>query len=284
MHFGASQSQPTALFYEGDWELLLISRNWNQLSQVFRFVIPEPALVEDLVAEGRFQALAERLDLPVPAARCINASSAKPSDIDLRSPVVIKPARHSDPWRLIEGAGEGSNKAMFVDTEEVLRKLWPRLALVNLDLLIQEAVPGSESQIERYHVYVDQQGTTVAEFTWWKIRTYPATYGHSTALETTDAADIKTLGRDIVQKLDLRSVAKCDFKRGPDGALHLLEINPRFNLLHHLGAIAGVNVPALVSANLIGLPRPAGVTARAGIRWCKTLKDGRAARGSGIPI
>jgi predicted ATP-grasp superfamily ATP-dependent carboligase len=172
---------------------------------------------------------------------------------------------------------------VLVDGAEALQALWPRLAAADLDLLFQEAVPGPESRIESYHVYVDGQGTIVAEFTGRKIRTFPLSCGHSTALETTDALDIRTLGRDIVRKLDLRGVAKFDFKRGPDGRLHLLEINPRFSLWHHLGAIAGVNLPALVFADLMGLPRPPGRTARVGVRWCKPWTDVRAARACGMP-
>ncbi|MBW3656553.1 MAG: hypothetical protein KY444_10630, partial [Gemmatimonadetes bacterium] len=84
------------------------------------------------------------------------------------------------------------------------------------------------------------------------------------------------------RRLGLRGVAKFDFKRGPDGALHLLEINPRFNLWHHLGAVAGVNLPALVHADLAGRPRTAAPRALAGATWCRPLEDWRAARASGM--
>jgi hypothetical protein len=72
---------------------------------------------------------------------------------------------------------------------------------------------------------------------------------------------------DLVDALEwLTGGAKLDFKSAPDGRLLLLEINPRFNLWHHLGAVAGVNLPALVYADLVGLPRPATRPARAGAR------------------
>jgi predicted ATP-grasp superfamily ATP-dependent carboligase len=280
VRFGAAQPEPAVLFYEADSQLLLVSRYREKLAQVFRFVVADHDLVENLADKERFQALAERLRLPVPAACRIDTSTGSPSDIALRFPVVIKPARHSGPWKAIESSG----KALWVDDTETLRALWPRLAAVDLDLLIQEAVPGPESCIESYHVYVDQHGATVAEFTGRKIRTFPLSCGHSTALETTDAADVRILGQEITRKLDLRGVAKFDFKRDPNGKLHLLEINPRFSLWHHLGAIAGVNMPALVYADLTGSPRPAGRTARAGIRWCKPWADVRAARACGMPM
>ena len=57
---------------------------------------------------------------------------------------------------------------------------------------------------------------------------------------------LRELGRTLVQRLGLRGVAKFDFKRAADGRLFLLEVNPRFNLWHHPGALAGVNLPALV--------------------------------------
>src|SRR5262249_4467038 len=66
--------------------------------------------------------------------------------------------------------------------------------------------------------------------------------------------------------------------------LHLLEINPRFNLWHHLGAIAGVNLPALAYAELAGLAPPRVQTARVGARWCSPWKDLPAARTAGMSV
>jgi predicted ATP-grasp superfamily ATP-dependent carboligase len=282
MHFGSQQPEPPVLFYEADWQLLLVSRYRKRLERVFRFVIADAPLVEDLVNKARFQQLASRLNLPVPASRRINASQSSAANIDLRFPLIIKPAQDEDrdPFRSIAGSG----KALLVETPEDLRELWPLLAEAGLNLLFQEGVQGPESAIESYHVYVGQHGTIVAEFTGRKIRTFPVTCGPSTALETTDAPEVRSLGRTIVQMLGLRGVAKLDFKRAPDGRLYLLEINPRFNLWHHLGAVAGVNLPALVYADLLGLPRPTDLTVRAGVRWVKLWADLHAARASGVPV
>ena len=123
----------------------------------------------------------------------------------------------------------------------------------------------------------------VGEFTGRKIRTYPAAYGFSTALEITDTPDLGGLGRELVGQLGLRGVAKLDFKRDSAGELQLLEVNPRFNLWHHPGARAGVNLPALVYRDLMGLPRGPVRRARAGARWVHR-HDVRAARQAGIPL
>jgi predicted ATP-grasp superfamily ATP-dependent carboligase len=178
----------------------------------------------------------------------------------------------------------GAGKATSVASLRELRDMWPRIMAANLPLLAQELVPGAETFVESYHVYVDERGTIVGEFAGRKIRTWPASYGDSTALETSDAQDVLALGRVLVKRLKFHGVAKFDFKRGPDGRLRLLEVNPRFNLWHHLGAVAGVNIPALVYGDLIGASRPNMGPARTGLRWCKPWKDLFAARGAGMSL
>ncbi len=254
--FGAAQPEPPVLFYEEDRDLLLVSRHRERLRRHFRFVVPDAALVEDLVDKCRFQALAQRLDLPVPAARALDPRT-DPVPLDVRFPVALKP---------------------------LLVTLWPRLAVADVPVLLQELIPGPETRVESYHVYVDARGALVGEFTGRKIRTWPPEYGDSTALVITDAPDVTALGRELVGRLELRGVAKLDFKRAPDGRLYLLEVNPRFTLWHHLGARAGVNLPALVYADMVGLPRPRVPKARAGVRWCSPWRDAAAARAAGVSL
>ena len=282
VRFGQAQPEPPVLFYQEDRTLLLVSRFREQLREGFRFVVPDAELVEQLVEKGRFQQLAARLDLPVPPARVIAPGDPAPGDdFGLAFPIVLKPlVRVPARWEPLAGPG----KATSVSTLADLRALWPRIAAANLLILAQELIPGPETSIESYHVYVDERGNIVGEFAGRKIRTWPAAYGDSTALETSDAEDVLMLGRTLVKRLKFRGVAKFDFKRGPDGRLHLLEVNPRFNLWHHLGAVAGVNLPALVYGDLIGAPRPIMGPAQPGYRWCKPWKDMSAVRASGMPL
>jgi D-aspartate ligase len=281
MQFGKAQAEPPVLFFESDAELLMVSRHRDRLKRYFRFAIADQTMVEDLVNKERFQLLSERMQLPVPPARRLRAAASIPTDLDLRYPIVVKPlTRRPQTWKAVVQAG----KALRIENAAELRRRWPQLAESGLDLLAQELVPGPETCVESYHVYINAMGEIVGEFTGRKIRTYPCEYGDSTALETTDAEDVAVLGRDLVRRLDLRGVAKLDFKRAPDGTLYLLEINPRFNLWHHLGAVAGVNLPALVYADLVGERMPSPGTARAGLRWCRMWQDALAARETKLSV
>jgi D-aspartate ligase len=274
----SQQRERPVLYYDNDWDLLLVSRYRDRLARGFRFVVASAELVEDLVDKARFQALAERLGLPVPrAVRC--SSGELNDDPGLRYPLVVKPmSRHDGGWTGVVQA----KAARVVDRAE-LAHLGERLDDADIGLLIQEAVPGPEDRIESYHVYLDEEGEIAGEFTGRKIRTYPREYGFSTAVTITDSAEVRELGRRIALTLELRGVAKVDFKRGTDGKLNLLEVNPRFNLWHHPGAVAGVNLPALVYERLLGRPTTVPPPARAGVTWCSS-HDLQAARAEGIGL
>jgi len=282
MEFGQRQSSPPVLFYMDDAPLSLVSRFRERLREAFTFVIPDHRLVCDLVDKARFQALAERLSLPVPRARVL-APAEQPTlpDVDLRFPIVVKPVTRPDRARWSEVEPRG--KAYHVASLENLRMLWPRLAASQIKVMAQEMVSGHENQIVSYHSYVNE-GCIVGEFTGKKIRTYPPAYGHTSALMVSADREVADLGRDILRGLDFSGVAKLDFKRGPDGQLHLLEINPRFSLWHHVGAAAGVNIPALVHADLTGQERPPTISARPGTTWVKPWRDPVAAREDGISL
>jgi D-aspartate ligase len=281
MEFGRRQSEPPVLYYGQDADLLFVSRFRERLSERFRFVIPDASLVEQLVDKAKFRELAQRLDLPVPASVCVEAAAVSPGDLALRFPVVVKPAsREHGNWPAVASGA----KALGAETAAELQDIWGGLARERLEVLVQEMITGPETRVESYHVYVNPDGARVAEFTGRKIRTDPAAYGETTALEITGERDVSELGRDLTRRLALRGVAKLDFKRDASGALHLLEVNPRFNLWHHPAAKAGVNLPALVYADLVGHPHPRPHPARAGVRWVYHAHDARAARRQGVPL
>jgi len=192
--------------------------------------------------------------------------------------VLLKPLpARNDLWRSVAS----QQKALVVSTAGELTELWGKLARAGADVLVQEYVPGPESRIESYHAYVDAEGGVVAEFTGRKIRTFPPAMGHSTALTVSDASDVIAAGRDVIERIGLTGVLKADYKRADDGSLHLLEINPRFNLWHHLAAAAGLNIPALVYADLGGERRPPVRGARPGATWSLPWLDLRSVRAVG---
>jgi D-aspartate ligase len=281
--YAARCDEPPPLFYQHDGDLAFVSRNREALREGTRFVVGDADLVEQLMDKTRFAGLAERLGLPVPRTAVVRARPGSDApELPLEFPVIVKPLCRVD---LIWKPLAGSSKAIRIDTPEGFRGLWPVLADAECDVVAQELVEGGEDQIESYHAYVDSDGEVAGEFTGRKVRTWPREFGHTTALEITDRDDVRSVGRSCMERLGLRGVAKLDFKRAPDGSLLLLEVNPRFNLWHLPGAVAGVNLPALVYADLAGIERPAVRSRpRAGVCWTVPWHDLRAARSWGTGL
>jgi D-aspartate ligase len=279
LRFARAQPQLPVLFPQTDATLLLASRYRDRLAERLRFALADAELIEQLVDKGRFQALAAERGLPVPPAQRLRPSpGGPPPALEVPFPLVIKPLTRTPGWTGLAG----SSKALHVLGQEDFAATWPELSELPTELLAQQLIAGPESRIESFHVYVDESGAIAGAFTGRKIRTFPVDYGHSTAIEVVALPDVAELGRDVVARLGLKGVAKLDFKRDDGGRLHLLEINPRFNLWHYPGAIAGVNLPALVYADLTGRERPAVAAQPRRIAWFDPLQDLRAAHASGV--
>lgn len=276
--WAGGQVETPVLLAQTDGDLLLVSRHRAQLAGAFRFLVPDATLVEDLVDKERFQRLAQRLDLDVPRAATLASVGSPRIPSGLRPPLIVKPLTRRG---LVDVDEHG--KAVRIDSQSQLDALWTRTSARGVDLLLQELVPGPESRIESWHAYVDAAGAVVGEFCGEKIRTWPPQYGHSTALRITSTADVARAGAAVVDRLNLQGLVKVDFKRDPMGALRLLEVNPRATLWHHPGAVAGVNLAALVYADLTGRPRPPQRAATAGVTWCAPREDRWAARATGVP-
>lgn len=269
------------LFYPTDADLVMVSRHREQLREGFTFVIPDARLVEDLADKQQFRALAERLRLPTPPSRCVPAGADTVGDtVRTTFPVIVKPVVHRTTGLFAEGLAKAARAESAADLEYLLGKAGAE----GTDCIVQTLIPGPESCIESYHAFVDQAGTTIGEFTGEKLRTFPLEYGESTAVSVGRRADVLEAGRRVLSTVGLRSgVAKVDFKRGPDGRLWLLEVNPRFNLWHNPGSVAGVNLPAMVYGHLTGRQVPARPF-RSGVTWCNFRTDRCAAVAVDIPL
>jgi predicted ATP-grasp superfamily ATP-dependent carboligase len=280
--FALAQPRSPVVMYESDWQARFLSRRRESLAGALDIVLPAPEVMEDLLDKARFQRRAEQLGLPVPRALLLRPTGARPpASFDLEPPLVAKPSpRRTGGWEHLAGQG----KALEIADAAALARLWPQFAELGMDMLLQELVAGPESRIESYHAYIDPGGEVAAAFTGRKLRTRPRRFGQSTALVTTDAPDVAELGRHVLERFGFRGVAKVDLKRDATGALHVLEVNPRFTLWHHLGAVAGVNIPAVVYADRAGERRPPAVRARAGMTWCLPWWDASVAPEHGISL
>lgn len=242
------------LFYGDDLLLLLISRNREQLSKHFEFLLPSPAQVEMFVDKSQFAALAKELSLPVPQTILSSEIQNSPEKVKtIPLPCLIKPNSHigwhQSPIVKTETGGKPQKGFVATDPQE-LDRLLTLIQQVTDDYVIQEFIPGGEELIYSFHAYYNENSQPLAHYVGKKIRTYPRQGGESCYLELVIDDEVTRLGKEILSKLQFRGPVKLDFKKDlTNNSYKLLEINARYNLWHYLGSRCGINIPKIAYAH-----------------------------------
>ena len=277
LDWAKSQDPTPVVFYQGDHDLLALSRHREQLSRHAHCVLPPRRLVEDLVDKLRFAALADRLTLTVPRTEILERAGNHRRIVERWNhfPCVLKPTLRMH-WfgSPLQARATGTQKALPVENRAALLELLPLMEAHETSLVLQRAIDGPEDRIVSYHAYVRPGGEVVAEFTGRKVRTSPRRYGISTCVEITDDPALKRLGREVMERLEFSGVLKIDLKYDEvDRQLYILEINPRYSLWHHPATLAGTCIPELVYRDCVEPDSPVPPrTLRPGVRWL-TLRD-----------
>jgi predicted ATP-grasp superfamily ATP-dependent carboligase len=231
------------LFYSSDKHLELIYQNRRPLREHYSLLLNDEDLSWALHDKLRFYEVAEHLQIPVP--RTLHGRHLAERLSELREPLLVKP-RSKASWKDIQASlFDGRGKAIVFNTASELTSHPGFIRHLN-EVIVQEFVPGEIEQLPSFHGFADAEGRMLASYCGRKIRTFPRFAGESCLIELAIDAEIDAAGRAIVDKLGLRGPFKIDFIRDKrTGQFLTLEVNARFNLWNHLGAVEGVNLPLI---------------------------------------
>lgn len=142
-------------------------------------------------------------------------------------------------------AGSGSRGVELLDGPDALAR-HPR----DGSLILQELLPGTELSLD---VLARADGSVVAVVprTRLKVDSGIAVAGCTVVDPALDA-----LGRGVAARVGLTSVANVQVKQHADGGHRLLEVNPRLPGSMPLTVAAGVDMPTLALADVLGHPVP----------------------------
>lgn len=141
--------------------------------------------------------------------------------------------------------GAGSRGIALINTKDDLLAL-PR----DGSYLVQDLLPGEEFSVD---VYVRADGNVIAAVPRDRMKTDS---GIAVACRTVHHAELITAAVDTARAAGIRYIANIQFKRATDGKFKLLEINPRFPGTLPLTTAAGIDMPALLVAEMLGEPMP----------------------------
>ncbi|ATI44038.1 hypothetical protein CBW24_18010 (plasmid) [Pacificitalea manganoxidans] len=184
-------------------------------------------------------------------------------------PAMIKPARIQDVKHLMAG-----QKGWIVRNKSEFDDVLPGIPQEAGTLLMQEIVPGPESNITLWCGFFDRDGQVRQRFTARKLRQYPAGFGSASLVQSETCLETAEAAETLLSSLGYRGIAAAEFKRHPEsGALKIIEVNPRPSLWFSVATKAGVPLVETAVAEARGDPLPAMARQKDGVLWRYTTKD-----------
>ena len=269
---GRELAPKPVLYTAGDPSLEFACTHHERLRE--HFLLPESLRPEEAGALADKRSCYERcaeLGAALPTTFMPDSESeAQAAARLLRYPAIVKPTRgHRFRARL------GGAKLVEVDGPEPLLAWWRRFREWGGDAVLQEVVPGPETNLFVAGLYVDGGGTCRALFTARKARQYPPRFGSGCYLEACWAEEIAALSLELVTGLGYRGLCGTEYKWDPrDEHWKLIEINPRPTLWFSLPPQAGIDLAWHQHADLTGHPQPVQIgTQHSGARWQLLTRD-----------
>ena len=243
-HHGA-RWKGSLLFPTNDDAVIAIAQHHERLSRWYRPTCPPWEVTSRLVDKDRMHDLAVDSGIDVPACHG-PARQVDPESPSLRYPLIVKPLRHD---HLISMYGV---KLFVARDPDALARACRQLAAAGLEGLVFDAIPGPDSEIYVYCLYVDSRGEPSPGVTVRKLRQNPPFTGGARVAEVVD--EIPTLrGASIalLQRAGFHGLAFVEFKRDVrTGRFLFIEVNGRPVLFNSILPPTGLDLVGMAWADL----------------------------------
>lgn len=226
-------------------------------------------LAQQIMDKDSFYRLCAAQDVAYPSLWSADVAEAAEYRDRIAYPAMIKPARIQDVKHLMAG-----RKGWVLRGPSDFDATLPDIPREAGTLLMQEIVPGPESNITLWCGYLDDSGQVRQRFTARKLRQYPAGFGSASLVQSEACPETAEIAERLLTALGYRGIAAAEFKRHPEtGDLNIIEVNPRPSLWFSVATRAGVPLVETAIAEARGAPLPPVVLQKDGVLWRYTAKD-----------
>jgi len=248
--------------------VVALSRSRDLLSSRFR--VPTPAWETTCWAwdKRKTYALAARLGIPTPQT-WYPQHSYELFKLEDKLPLVIKPAikehfiyaTKAKAWRA------NTMNELYIRFREACTLVEPG------EIMVQELIPGDGQQQFSYCAFF-KAGKAIGSMIVQRRRQHPPEFGRaSTYVESIDLPELAATSIRFLQAINYYGLVEMEYKYDPrTNAYKLLDVNARTWGYHTLGAHAGVDFPAMLFADQLGLPVEPR-QALPGVKWIRLVTD-----------
>jgi predicted ATP-grasp superfamily ATP-dependent carboligase len=267
LDFGRHIDRKMIIIPVGDDEVLALSKYRQDLEPYYHLPVSSHDVVQTLVNKRRFYKLLLEMNIPHPKTyfpESVDDLRYMGREIDY--PFVIKPAYSS------RFQSEFGRKAFLIGSPSELDRAIGRLMGKNLELVVQEIVPGR--QVYAFYSYLNSRSEVLAVCGYDKIRHHPVDFGSGSFCESCWRPDIVEPTIDLLQRLGYCGFAEPELIRDPrDNTYKLLEINARTTLQNRLASACGVDIEYVALLDAEGRYTQDSKSFRGSVLWVDDLAD-----------
>ena len=246
--FAGPEAPTLLLLANTDWLVRFLVDNRAVLEQSYIVPFLDAALLRQLADKARFAELCGELGISVPRTVVQDFANAgdggwRPEPVDLPFPVIAKAADSADYERLHFA---GKKKVYEIEDEVGLAELYARLIAVGFSgrFVIQEMVPGDDTQMRSVTCYVDTRGVVTLSCCAHVLleEHTPSGLGNPAAMITGRWDGMLGQAHRLLTATGYTGFANFDVKVDPrDGTAQFFEVNPRIGRNNYYVTAAGAN-------------------------------------------
>ena len=225
-----------------------IAKNKDLLANFYKVAGPDWDILHRFIDKQETYVLAEACDIPYPKTFTPNTLE-EISEIgeNVGYPCILKPMTSH---RFVSTFG--TKNFEVGDATELSEKF--RLCLdAGQRVMVQEVIPGPDTNLYRLQAYVNSQGRIGSKFFNSKVRQNPPQFGViRVGMSTEKNQVVEELSERIVKHTSYRGIFSIEFKKDPrDNLLKLIEVNARLTRSSWMAVASGINFPWIVYLDLV---------------------------------
>jgi D-aspartate ligase len=267
----AREPHRPVLMVASDDFLLPVSRHRERLSKHFLFALPRHELLEAIADKYQQALLAASVGVPVPQTfRGSEVLARLERGEAVPLPVFVK-AQEVTAWRR---AVSSHHKGWVARDVGELTTLLRDLASRGVASLVQELIPGPDTNHYKACAYVSDDGEVQLAFALRKLRQCPPGFGFGCAVESVEHPEMLELGCRFLKAIGYRGVGSVELKLDPrDHTFKLIELNPRFWQQNGLAARCGMDFGYHVYLDLLRQGPLSPTRYELGVKWVNLNRD-----------
>ena len=251
-----------------DLTLATVSKYKNLLVHHYIVACTDWQVTEKLIDKKHTYTLADAIGVPAPRTMVPHSKE----DIEryhqmIEYPCLIKPCRSQRYFDLF------GVKMVEVNNFDQMLANFEHAAHHGLEVLLQEIIPGDDSQGVNYNSYF-WDGVPHVEFTAQQIRNAPPEFGSPRVVVSKQIPEVLELGRKILKAMGFYGYSCTEFKKDArDGSYKLMEVNGRHNRSGLLAVRCGMNFPWIQYKHLVMDTLPSTKDFQSGVFWIDITRD-----------